>query len=68
MANAKELLDFVHDLEDRGMLAKSTREFDYEQLIWQYLAPTQNKGFGLHVKPSDSPQPQPQSIIVLKEI
>lgn len=37
MANAKELMDFIKDLEDRGLLAVGLDSFDYEKVIWEYL-------------------------------
>lgn len=34
--NAKELIDFVQSLENRGLLSKTTKEFDYDWVIWDY--------------------------------
>jgi hypothetical protein len=35
--DAKELLEFMHSLERRGLITKSSDEFDYEWVIWDYL-------------------------------
>lgn len=36
MANAIELMDFIKSLENRGLLSKTTKEFDYEWVIYDY--------------------------------
>ena len=33
----KELMEFVKDLYDRGLLIYSPNMFDYEKVIWDYL-------------------------------
>jgi hypothetical protein len=33
----KDLMNFVESLSDRGLLTKSPEEFDYEQVIWEYM-------------------------------
>ncbi len=34
----KELLNFINELDKRGLLTKSIEEFDYEKVIWEYNA------------------------------
>jgi hypothetical protein len=34
---SKELMNFLKSLDDRGLLLKSLKDFDYEWVIYDYL-------------------------------
>jgi hypothetical protein len=34
---AKDLLNFIKSLEQKGLLVKSTEELDYEKVIFDYI-------------------------------